>query len=199
MRKYFKEERFFSYSDYPMGKKDLSDEDILKYLSEGWHFHPKDIGKYRYIITRRKQKTKSHGRFNDSDWKRIQELRKKWLEGKTAPVKIREENDTGSQPSVVDVRTRRANRYFKIVRAMQEKLKIYRATYMFILCEHNKEGYCTFWKYSENQLQTFFGDYFHHFMDSRDKDAKQIIGENGDAYWVTRAIDSICTDCPAFL
>ena len=182
-----------------MRKRELSDEYILKRLRGGWHFHIKKVGKYRYLISRKKQETKSHGPFNDSGWKRIQELRRQWLEGEIMPAKICKEDDEGSQANIEDVRITRANRYFKTVKAMQDKIRDYRALYMHLLCMHEKEGYCTFWKYSELKLQSIFDDFFKFFGDSRDEDAKKIIAKNGDVYWLTRAIASICTGCPVYL
>ena len=52
----------------------LSDEKITELIAEGWNFHIKKSGKYRYIVRRKKQAMISLGKFDEQYWNRILRL-----------------------------------------------------------------------------------------------------------------------------
>ena len=188
-----------------MGKTLLSDEDIVKYLRDGWHFHKKNIGKYQYITTRRRQKTKSHGKYNDSDWNRILKIRKNLLWREVSPVNIIQEDEGGSELDIGAGTIMRMKKFEKVEKALLAKLKHYRAIRMSLDCIHMEEHtpaerYCTRWKfYTENHFEGAFDDYFDFFYETREHNTKKIVEENGDVYWITRAVTTFCMDCASYI
>jgi hypothetical protein len=52
-------------------KYEVSDEEILGYMRQGWRFHRKRVKKkYEYIIRRRRTIERSRGSFNEGFWER---------------------------------------------------------------------------------------------------------------------------------
>ena len=105
-----------------MGKREPSDEDIRKWIKEGWKF-TKRTKKGHVYITRRKGANleRSHGRFKQSLWERIEKISHE-------PEEPQREADTLST-------------FYML-------LELLRASRKSGDCYHmDDEGYCTYWRW----------------------------------------------------
>ena len=181
-----------------MGKTPLSNEEITQYLEEGRHFHRKKRGNYEYITTRKRQKTWSHGAYNDLYWNRIMQLKKAFLERLVDEGYIKSKGETTSD--IAEIRKNKIKQHQKLQTSLQDEIKLWRALNTFLDCTHNKKGYCSYWKIPDGiPLLQKIDDYFEFFGETREQNAKNIVNENGDVLWMTRASALFCQDCSAFI
>ena len=181
-----------------MGKNPLSNEEIIKHLEEGRHFHRKKRGNYEYITTRKRQKTWSHGAYNDLYWNRIMQLKKAFLKRLVDDGDIKSKGENPSD--IAEIRKNKIKQHQRLLTSLQDEMKQLRALNMFLDCTHNKEAYCSYWKIPDGiPLIQKIDDYYEFFGETLEENAKKIVNENGDVLWMTRANALFCQDCSAFL
>jgi len=183
--------------DFTVRKMELSDEEIIKYLQEGRNFHIKEIGKYTYVITRKGQKTWSHGSYNDKYWNRIMRLKKDFLEGLIHNAEINNKGEP--QPDTTELLKKQIKKHQKLLKTLQDEMKLFRALNMFPDCTHNEEGYCSYWKIPDGiPLLKNIDDYYEFFGETREQNVKRFVDKNGAVLWKTRANALFCQNCSAF-
>ena len=176
-----------------MAERRNSEEEIKKYIFDGWNFRRK-ISKNREYITRRKgQVERSLGPYTDELWSLIAKLRlESHHEQEKQPEKTGLKIDQGYEARS------ESKVSLDFEDHIHEKLHFDRTIKMMTECLHrDREGYCTYWTW-EKQPRFFKG-------------IKQLYGE--DLYmkketmiknktvkqWMMRTPAWYCTDCPAYI
>jgi hypothetical protein len=173
-------------------RNNLTDEEILRLLNEGWNFHVKPVSKYMYIITRRGQSTLSHGAFNDDYWKRIMDVKKRWIKEPKEDAPARKQNELG----IDDVRRRKKKTLKMLERNFLQALNIQRAIHMLIDCRYRNEGFCTRWKFSKKDLTYEHMRKYHDFFEDFSKFTRKCVDD--EEYFFYRAYAMFCENCCAY-
>ncbi len=117
-----------------LGKIEPSDEEIRNWIKEGWKFTRRTRKGYIYI-TRRKgaNKERSHGRFQQPLWDRIEKIKR----------------DPGEPPRETD----QLSVFYSLVELNRGALNSQNCM------NRDDEGYCTYWRWSSNySLLRYRGD-----------------------------------------
>jgi hypothetical protein len=161
---------------FPVGNNEISEDDIINWLNEGWRFRSKR-SKGRYYITRRKKnKEKSLGPYNQELWNTIQRLNLR----------------AGFKKTIT-------NDNFQIQLNKYDELKIIEKTrYNLLSCLfRDDENHCRYYTYENkregmNKLDEMDMSEFYDFID---------IDVNGkrEKKYVYYATSSYCKNCSTFL
>ena len=178
---------------FPMGQNVLSDEEITKYINNGWHWHIKRRGKYRHIIRRKGQLTRGHGAYDDETWMRIQDLVQKWAEGLLEPIEDQAEEDEYDSEYV----SRAHRRFMRLSADIERELRLIRGVHMFATCRHKDENYCTKWVWSQGfPLKKKLDEFYNFAIELKKESSRPFIDKTGREGIIFKASSTYCTGCP---
>jgi hypothetical protein len=169
-------------------KYEVSDEEILGYMRQGWRFHRKRVKKkYEYIIRRRRMIERSMGPFNEEFWNRIMGLEYTFYsEGE-------EERTPSSLHTSLTMRDRR-----RIVRSQErlnKTLRHLRGVQMAKKCVHVVDGFCRFWVWEHKE---FFSGFYENILIPGSEYSRKIVSDEGVDEWIFRADSLYCAGCSAY-
>jgi hypothetical protein len=157
----------------------------MEFLKEGWHFKTKKSDNRMYIITRRKQEMKSHGRFSQDYWERIRQVEEQY------ESTVAHANENASQKE--DRRIRR-RRHREARNQLLRRLVIDRGTVKILLCTHVTDGFCTLWTYSGETYTSFLmKDVFRPGFEYQ-----RNISGNESGKRIMRVSEEYCSGCTMF-
>jgi hypothetical protein len=169
-------------------REEVSDEEILGYMRQGWRFHRKRVGKkYEYIIRRRRTTERGMGSFNEGFWDRIMALEYRFHS---------EEEEDRALPSLRASLTLRDRR--RIVRSRDQlisTLRSYRGVQMAEKCVHGVDGFCRFWVWDHEEL---FSRFYEDIYLPGTEYSRKIVSDGDMDAWIFRADDLYCAGCAAF-
>jgi hypothetical protein len=177
-------------------KTELTDEEVLRLLSEGWHFHTKKVTKYTYMTCRKGQDTKSFGALDEETWKRIKNLeqqqeKKLWERGYNSTKEKNHDLD--------EWRRARTNTMNRLYRKGVEELSLYRGIFMQIDCKFKDNEFCTQWALHEKiPLFKHLDNYHKFFGETRADYAKKTEDDEGKTVWLIRATSFFCQNCSTY-
>ena len=169
-------------------KYEVSDEEILRYMRQGWRFHRKRVAKkYEYVIRRRRTIERSMGPFNEEFWDRIMGLEYRFH--------LEEEGDR-TPPSLRGSLTLRDRR--RIARSQERLNKVLRhlrGVQMAKKCVHAVEGFCRFWVWEHKE---YFSGFYEDILIPGSEYSRRIVSDEKADEWIFRADSLYCAGCPAY-
>ncbi|UCD45742.1 MAG: hypothetical protein JSV27_04455 [Candidatus Bathyarchaeota archaeon] len=169
-------------------RNEISDEEILGYMRQGWKFRRKRVKKkYEYIIRRRRTAERGMGPFNEGFWDRILFLEYRFNS---------EEERDRAPPSLRASLTQRDRR--RIARSRDQlisTLRLFRGMQMAEKCVHAVEGFCRFWVWEH---EDFFSSYYKDILIPGSEYSRRIVSDEGVDAWIFQADSLYCGGCPAY-
>ncbi len=174
---------------FPMVKND--EEEIERFIFDGWSFRVKTVSGKRYITRRKGKKERGMGSFSDELWRLISDTLKgediRVSAESSESVHVHQESDV--QEVFLDSRAHA----HKLLEAgvLSDK-----GVYMWSNCVHkDEEGYCLFWNWGERPGFFRFSDEL-----SLDLYTRKVVYLNGveSSRWVFSASPWYCQSCPVF-
>jgi len=167
---------------------EVSDEEILGYIKEGWKFRRKRIRKkYEYIIRRRRTTERSMGPFNEEYWDRIMALEYRFH--------FEEEGDQTSPSTRASLTSRDRKRIARSQDQLIRNLSYHRGMQMAEKCVHIVDGFCRFWVWERKE---FISGYYEDILIPGSEYSRRIVSDEGVTEWIFRADTLYCTGCPAY-
>jgi len=172
-------------------KYDVSEESLLKYHNQGWHFFIRTVAERRYITIRRKGKERSLGPYSDEIWKLIQGIDNREAREDATRILSNKMKSPKSltQPRVI---SETEDPFLKTL----EEIKRYILEYNFYKClQINADGFCDYWRLEEppeyeKQLNQKESEFLF-------KKVKQEHGKT--TVWILKPLPAICNNCPAYI
>lgn len=178
-----------------MRQDGLSDEDIMGHIRNGWHFYVKERGKYRHIIRRKGQLTRSHGAYDEENWERIQDLVEQWAKGLLEPM------EDQTQEDVYDSKyhSRAYRRFMRLSEDIVKELRLYRGVHMFVYCRHKIDNYCSKWVWNEGfHLKKKLDDFYGFGIKQKKASSRKIVNNSGKEGIIFRASAIYCSNCSLY-
>jgi hypothetical protein len=173
---------------FPLENRDeISDEEILGYMKEGWRFHRKKVGdKYEYIIRRRRTIERGMGAFKGGFWDRIMALEYRF--------NSEEEGDRASPSLRASLTLRDRKRIARSRDRLISILRYLRGVQMAEKCVHAVDGFCRFWVWEDE----YFSGYYDDIRRPGSEYSRKIASDEGEDAWIFRADALYCAGCAAF-
>ncbi len=171
-------------------KREITKEEILDYIDQGYYFRVKKVNGKKYITRRKGREEKSLGRYTDEKWSMIEQARKQTDDStlETAP------EITVSKPE-----ERTSVKPMELFKQLIEEASLSKGLIMFTDCLHKEDTMCTYWHWETRPS----------FFDTLDK----LDGSGPSSYqlteflsegqkvqrWKVKAQVAFCINCPAYI
>ena len=171
-------------------KREITEEEISRYIDQGYYFRVKVANGKKYITRRKGREEKSLGRYAEKVWSMILRARNQSDEAITEkPTEtISEQPDENTLPDT-----------HGIMEQLKEEISLSKALIMFTKCLHIEEGICTYWHW---ETKPGFFD----ILDKLDgvplsSYALTDIVQEGriEKRWTVKAQGLFCMNCPAYI
>ena len=178
-------------------RKDISDEEILALFREGYHLHQKKVKKYTYIVLRRQQEMHSLGPHTDNLWNRCVRLEYKFAtEAEETPEEKREISQ--EEETMRDRRNRAIQRQKNIFDDYLREVERARGAKKFVACIHQKNLFCTFWKWNENSIVLRIRRELNEFIFAPREEGVKYFNDSGKKKFILKANPLYCGTCTAY-
>ncbi len=157
-----------------MGNNGISEEEIKRFVEDGWSFRVKKSGNRHYITRRKGQRERSLGPYNEELWDMLQRI-KKMKKGPIATV------------SAFQIKQRDLDNHLKMERGAH-----YMRTCLFI----DKDQFCTFYRYQNKPESYKIEDRI--YTEGLSKIKELTVNGKTEQVWVHRANIPFCAACSAF-
>ena len=171
-------------------KREITIEDISRYINQGYYFRVKEVNGIKYITRRKGSEERSLGRYTKEVWSMIERTRNQTDEAiGEKPIETTIEKPVEkTSPDTLG-----------LLEQLKEEVSLSKGLIMFTNCLHKVEGICTYWHW-ENKPR---------FFDILDK----LDGPDASSYmltdivyegrvekrWTVKAQVVFCMNCPAYV
>jgi hypothetical protein len=174
-----------------MGEK-LGEDEIRRFISDGWNFRTKTVKGHRYITRRKGQTERGVGPHDPELWKLITDIREQAKTEKDSLTVLEAEEATPTRHSEEWLRKRT-----ELTTQLDYRLSIERGGIMMTSCPHrDREGHCVYWNWEDKPG-------FFEIADDLDMShlyvKKKISSEGGmTEKWVFWASPWYCSNCTVY-
>ena len=143
----------------------INQDEIKHWKNEGWTFRVKTVKGKKYITRRKGKQEKGLGRFNETLWKLIQ---------RNSLLSKRDIERSEAKKSIMSL------------------MDIYRSFEMSLDCSYIVDGFCHFWKYSEQP------GFFRIADRAFDGEFYRRVDFDESSFWVFKAENFYCYGCTSY-
>jgi len=167
-------------------KREITEEEISRYIDQGYYFRVKEVNGIKYITRRKGREEKGMGRYTEEVWSMIQRARSQTDEA------------IGEKPVETTVEKTFPDT-LGILEQLKEEISVNKGLIMLTSCLHNVEGICTYWHW---ESKPGFFDILDR-LDGPDPSSyilTDIVQEGQiEKRWTVKAQVIFCMNCPAYI
>jgi hypothetical protein len=171
-------------------KREITMEEISRYIHRGYYFRVKEVNGIKYITRRKGREERSLGRYTEEVWSMIERARNQTDEAiGDKPVETTVEKPVEiTSPDTVG-----------LLEQLKEEVSLSKGLIMFINCLHKVEGVCTYWHW---ESKPGFFDTLDK-LDGQDQSSymlTDIVNEGRvEKRWTVKAQGIFCLNCPSYV
>ena len=169
-------------------KREITEEEIKRYINQGYYFRVKESNGKKYITRRKGREERSLGRYTEKAWSMI--------------LRVQNQKDDAVKPVETTIEKPDKKAFHDILDKMEqikEEISISKGLIMFANCLHNIEGNCTYWHWETKPR-------FFESMDELDivpqtsYKLTDIVHEGRiEKRWTVKAKVLFCMNCPTYI
>jgi len=171
-------------------KREITEEEISRYINQGYYFRVKEVNGIKYITRRKGREERSLGRYTEEVWSMIERA----LSQTDEAIGEKPVETTVEKP--VEITSLDP---LGLLEQLKEEVSLSKGVIMFTNCLHKVEGVCTYWHWeSKPRFFTILDK-----LDGQDQSSymlTDIVHEGRtEKRWTVKAQVIFCMNCPAYV
>jgi hypothetical protein len=176
-------------------QKMTSEEELIKFILDGWNFRKKKTKERLYITRRKSQVERGIGPYSEETWNLIKSLENRKKELKEDREHEQIETIEKEEAEKIDELIERER---TIILDIMRSIALWRGIIQLAYCKHRKNGYCHYWNWESkphgyDYLKSEYGDRIPNIK-------KMMLESHGKKKekWIVQAIGIFCANCTGF-